>query len=70
MAYHNRTPNFRDEIKVQLPLVLKATHHFLFTFSHISCKGSDAGKKGKKEVETEVAYAFARIFIHGKYEMN
>lgn len=46
VAYHNRSPDFNDEIKVKLPTKLTDQHHILFTFYHISCQ------KGKKDSST------------------
>ncbi|CAH8553752.1 unnamed protein product [Heterobilharzia americana] len=33
--YHNKTPEFYDEIKIQLPANLEEKHYLLFTFYHI-----------------------------------
>ena len=33
-----RTPEFYDEIKIELPPKLTDKHHLLFSFYHISCK--------------------------------
>uniref|UniRef100_A0A8C1D0V5 Dedicator of cytokinesis 8 n=1 Tax=Cyprinus carpio carpio TaxID=630221 RepID=A0A8C1D0V5_CYPCA len=38
VTYHNRSPDFYDEIKIQLPARLTEKHHLLFTFYHISCQ--------------------------------
>uniref|UniRef100_A0A0K0FC09 LD20667p (inferred by orthology to a D. melanogaster protein) n=1 Tax=Strongyloides venezuelensis TaxID=75913 RepID=A0A0K0FC09_STRVS len=38
VSYHNKTPQFGDEIKVNIPIDLNDGHHILFTFYHISCK--------------------------------
>ncbi|XP_052418710.1 dedicator of cytokinesis protein 8 isoform X2 [Carassius gibelio] len=38
VTYHNRSPDFYDEIKIRLPARLTEKHHLLFTFYHISCQ--------------------------------
>ncbi|KAI1280634.1 Dedicator of cytokinesis protein 7 [Halotydeus destructor] len=38
ISYHNKCPDFGDEIKVKLPAKLLDQHHLLFTFYHISCQ--------------------------------
>uniref|UniRef100_A0A8C1KKU6 Dedicator of cytokinesis 8 n=1 Tax=Cyprinus carpio TaxID=7962 RepID=A0A8C1KKU6_CYPCA len=37
VTYHNRSPDFYDEIKICLPARLTEKHHLLLTFYHISC---------------------------------
>lgn len=55
VLYHNKFPDFHDEIKVALPIKLNERHHLLFTFYHISCneKSSDKGS-----VEKPIGYAW------------
>uniref|UniRef100_A0A673GH40 Dedicator of cytokinesis protein 8-like n=1 Tax=Sinocyclocheilus rhinocerous TaxID=307959 RepID=A0A673GH40_9TELE len=38
VTYHNRSPDFYDEIKIRLPARLTEKHHLLLTFYHISCQ--------------------------------
>ena len=45
-----RTPEFYDEIKIELPPKLTDKHHLLFSFYHISCK------KPKPEERQEPVY--------------
>lgn len=52
VSYHNKNPNFYDEVKIRLPADLSAKHHLLFTFYHISCQK----KAEQPNVETAVAY--------------
>ena len=40
-----RTPEFYDEIKVELPPKLTDKHHLLFSFYHISCKKPNPEEK-------------------------
>eukprot|EP00118_Oscarella_pearsei_P025448 m.308201 g.308201 ORF g.308201 m.308201 type:complete len:2149 (+) comp43549_c0_seq1:30-6476(+) len=38
VTYHNRTPDFSEELKIEMPAQLKQNHHLLFRFYHISCQ--------------------------------
>lgn len=40
VTYHNKTPQFYDEIKLLLPLNLTEKHHLLFKFYHVSCRNA------------------------------
>ena len=51
MIYHNRTPVFATEVKVDLPLVLTAGFHVLFSVFHIRC----TPKKPYEQVRTPSA---------------
>ncbi|KAL7303214.1 hypothetical protein TKK_0004415 [Trichogramma kaykai] len=61
VLYHNKTPNFYDEIKIRLPADLSARHHLLFTFYHISCQK----KAEQPNVETPVAYTWLPLLRDG-----
>ena len=37
VIYHNRTPSFTTEVKIDLPISLTGAHHILFTIYHIRC---------------------------------
>jgi len=39
VTYHNKTPDFYEEVKIRLPSNLRDCHHLLFTFYHVTCKG-------------------------------
>ncbi|XP_063042281.1 dedicator of cytokinesis protein 8 [Engraulis encrasicolus] len=58
VTYHNKSPDFYEEVKIRLPAKLTERHHLLFTFYHISCqqKQSQAGA-----VETLVGYSWLPI---------
>jgi len=43
ITYHNKTPDFYEEVKVKLPPNLDEKHHLLFTFYHISFKSEGSG---------------------------
>lgn len=38
VTYHNKSPDFYEEVKIALPAHLTERHHLLFTFYHISCQ--------------------------------
>ncbi|AWP07288.1 putative dedicator of cytokinesis protein 8 [Scophthalmus maximus] len=38
ITYHNKSPDFYEEVKLVLPACLTERHHLLFTFYHISCQ--------------------------------
>lgn len=54
VSYHNKCPNFYDEIKLKLPSKLGSQHHLFFTLYHISCKK----KPENPPVETPVGYTW------------
>ncbi|KAF7997149.1 hypothetical protein HCN44_005426 [Aphidius gifuensis] len=61
VSYHNKNPNFYDEVKIRLPADLSARHHLLFTFYHISCQK----KAEQPNVETPVAYTWLPLLRDG-----
>ncbi|XP_033216404.1 dedicator of cytokinesis protein 7 [Belonocnema kinseyi] len=61
VSYHNKNPNFYDEVKIRLPADLSAKHHLLFTFYHISCQK----KAEQPHVETPVAYTWLPLLRDG-----
>eukprot|EP01114_Cavostelium_apophysatum_P003911 TRINITY_DN1404_c0_g1_i1.p1 TRINITY_DN1404_c0_g1~~TRINITY_DN1404_c0_g1_i1.p1 ORF type:complete len:1840 (+),score=629.05 TRINITY_DN1404_c0_g1_i1:76-5595(+) len=64
-TYHNKAPQFYDEIKIRLPAQLTDKHHLLFTFYHITCqlpKVVLGAKTGPSEVQTVVGYAVLPVY--------
>ena len=53
VTYHNKSPDFYEEVKVKLPSNLREQHHILFTFYHISCQGQ---RKDQQSTELIVGY--------------
>ena len=53
VTYHNKSPDFYEEVKVKLPSNLRDYHHILFTFYHISCQGQ---RKDQSSTEFPVGY--------------
>ncbi|XP_065177359.1 dedicator of cytokinesis protein 11-like [Sycon ciliatum] len=67
VLYHNTTPTFYDEIKVELPVNVHRKLHLLFTFCHVSCeqpKGSV--KKTATPPETIVGYSWLPLVVNSK----
>ena len=57
VQYHNKAPQFGDEVKMQLPLELSDGYHLLFTLYHISCKEERIKLKQQEErMETPIGY--------------
>ena len=46
-----RTPDFYEEVKIELPPYLTKNHHLLFKFYHIVCQTPKPGDKVKVEKE-------------------
>ena len=57
VTYHNKSPDYYEELKVRVPAHLTESHHLLFTFYHISCQT----KKGEPgPTETPVGYTVCK----------
>ncbi|KAM8760403.1 dedicator of cytokinesis protein 8 isoform 1-T1 [Acanthopagrus schlegelii] len=58
VTYHNKSPDFYEEVKIALPARLTERHHLLFTFYHISCqqKQNQSGS-----CETLIGYSWLPI---------
>lgn len=52
ITYHNRTPEYYDEIKLKIPGDLNNLHYLLFTVFHVSCRRKDDGQP----IETPAGY--------------
>uniref|UniRef100_A0A3B4A7C3 Uncharacterized protein n=1 Tax=Periophthalmus magnuspinnatus TaxID=409849 RepID=A0A3B4A7C3_9GOBI len=61
VVYHNRSPDFSDEIKIKLPASLSDHHHILFTFYHVSCQ-----QKQNTPLETPVGYTWIPMLQNGR----
>ncbi|EFO23679.1 hypothetical protein LOAG_04806 [Loa loa] len=64
VSYHNKTPSFYDEIKVNLPVDLNDGHHILFTFFHITCKPNKVGD----EVKIPIGYSWIPLLKDGRLQ--
>lgn len=70
VVYHNKTPQYNDEVKIRLPALLNGhgsvattNYHLLFTFYHISCQSSK-----DQLVETVIGYSWLPIQQQFQYE--
>jgi hypothetical protein len=61
VTYHNKSPDFYEEVKVKLPSNMREHHHILFTFYHISCQGQ---RKEQMSTELPVGYTVSIFNIH------
>ncbi|NXQ53457.1 DOC11 protein, partial [Anthoscopus minutus] len=67
VLHHNQSPEFYDEIKIELPIHLHQKHHLLFTFYHVSCEiNTKATSKKQDTVETQVGFAWAPLLKDGR----
>ncbi|XP_077590257.1 dedicator of cytokinesis protein 7 isoform X1 [Stigmatopora nigra] len=61
IIYHNKSPEFYEEMKLKIPANLTDNHHLLFTFYHISCQ-----TKQNTPLETPVGYTWIPLMQHGR----
>ncbi|XP_077355807.1 dedicator of cytokinesis protein 11 isoform X2 [Festucalex cinctus] len=67
VLHHNQSPEFYDEVKMELPVHLHERHHILFTFYHISCESSSKTSSKKREaVESLVGYSWLPLLKDGR----
>ncbi|XP_028910927.1 dedicator of cytokinesis protein 8 isoform X3 [Ornithorhynchus anatinus] len=65
VTYHNKSPDFYEEVKIKLPAKLTVNHHLLFTFYHISCQ-----QKQGACVETTVGYSWLPILLNERLQIG
>ncbi|KAJ6669596.1 hypothetical protein lerEdw1_000145 [Lerista edwardsae] len=63
VTYHNKSPDFYEEVKIKLPAKLTEKHHLLFTFYHISCQP----KQGAC-VESLLGYSWLPILLNDRLQ--
>ncbi|XP_035384990.1 dedicator of cytokinesis protein 6-like isoform X5 [Electrophorus electricus] len=61
VIYHDKSPEFYEEVKMKIPANLTDNHHLLFTFYHISCQ-----PKQNTPLETPVGYTWVPLMQHGR----
>ncbi|XP_064415941.1 dedicator of cytokinesis protein 7 isoform X9 [Latimeria chalumnae] len=61
VVYHNRSPDFHEEIKIKIPATVADQHHLLFTFYHVSCQ-----QKQNTPLETPVGYTWIPMLQNGR----
>ncbi|XP_047440248.1 dedicator of cytokinesis protein 11 isoform X2 [Mugil cephalus] len=69
VLHHNQSPEFYDEVKIELPVHVHEKHHILFTFYHISCESSSKSSSKKKDgVESVVGYSWMPLLKHERMQ--
>ncbi|NXF38007.1 DOCK8 protein, partial [Nyctibius bracteatus] len=63
ITYHNKSPDFYEEVKIKLPAKLTEKHHLLFTFYHISCQ-----PKQGASVETLLGFSWLPILLNDRLQ--
>ncbi|XP_078252208.1 dedicator of cytokinesis protein 8 isoform X2 [Rhinoraja longicauda] len=65
VTYHNKSPDFYEEVKLKLPAKITERHHLLFTFYHISCqqKQNQGGSP-----ETLIGYSWLPILMNERLQ--
>ncbi|TNN08146.1 Dedicator of cytokinesis protein, partial [Schistosoma japonicum] len=63
VLYHNRSPEFFDEIKIQLPAKLEESHYLLFTFYHVICQTKKL--ESSTSLETVIGYSWLPLLEQG-----
>jgi len=65
VVYHNKAPQYHDEVKIKLPALLSDNnYHLLFTFYHISCQNS----KDQNQLETIIGYSWLPLQQQFQFE--
>lgn len=71
VLHHNQSPDFYDEVKIELPVHVHERHHILFTFYHVSCESSNKASSKKREgVESLVGYAWMPLLKDGRMQSS
>uniref|UniRef100_A0A3Q1ATQ0 Dedicator of cytokinesis 11 n=1 Tax=Amphiprion ocellaris TaxID=80972 RepID=A0A3Q1ATQ0_AMPOC len=69
VLHHNQSPEFYDEVKIELPVHVHEKHHILFTFYHISCESSSKASSKKRDgVESLVGYSWMPLLKDGRMQ--
>ncbi|XP_053555956.1 dedicator of cytokinesis protein 8 [Bombina bombina] len=63
VTYHNKAPDFYEEVKIKLPAKVTNKHHLLFTFYHISCQ-----PKQGASVETLLGYSWLPVLLNDRLQ--
>uniref|UniRef100_A0A4W3I4N4 Dedicator of cytokinesis 11 n=1 Tax=Callorhinchus milii TaxID=7868 RepID=A0A4W3I4N4_CALMI len=67
VQHHQQSPEFYNEVKIELPVHLHEKHHLLFTFYHISCDINSKGTTKKQEnVESQVGCCWLPLLKDGR----
>ncbi|XP_067363467.1 dedicator of cytokinesis protein 10 isoform X3 [Channa argus] len=67
VLHHSQSPDFYDEVKIELPTQLHEKHHLLFSFFHVTCDiNAKTNAKRKETLETPVGYSWLPLFKEGR----
>ncbi|KYO40322.1 hypothetical protein Y1Q_0009001 [Alligator mississippiensis] len=61
VVYHNKCPQFYEEVKVMLPPALGDSHHLLFSFHHVACQ-----PRPHTLPDAPVGYTWVPLMQHGQ----
>ncbi|XP_005999457.1 dedicator of cytokinesis protein 8 isoform X2 [Latimeria chalumnae] len=67
ITYHNKSPDFYEEVKIKLPAKLTEKHHLLFTFCHISCQQK---QNQGSSVESLIGYSWLPILANERLQIG
>uniref|UniRef100_A0A3P9MZP8 Dedicator of cytokinesis 11 n=1 Tax=Poecilia reticulata TaxID=8081 RepID=A0A3P9MZP8_POERE len=71
VLHHNQSPDFYDEVKIELPVHVHDRHHILFTFYHVSCESSSKASSKKRDgVESLVGYSWMPLLKDGRMQSS
>ncbi|KAM4824460.1 LOW QUALITY PROTEIN: dedicator of cytokinesis protein 8-like [Urocitellus parryii] len=63
ITYHNKSPDFYEEVKIKLPAKLTVNNHLLFTLYHISCQ-----QKQRASIESLLGYSWLPILLNERLQ--
>ncbi|KAF8568649.1 hypothetical protein P879_05876 [Paragonimus westermani] len=63
VLYHNRCPEWWDEVKVQLPEHLDSNYYILFTFFHVSCQNKKV--ESNAVLDMVIGYSWLPVLHEG-----
>uniref|UniRef100_A0A7N8WRT7 Dedicator of cytokinesis 10 n=1 Tax=Mastacembelus armatus TaxID=205130 RepID=A0A7N8WRT7_9TELE len=67
VLHHSQSPDFYDEVKIELPTQLHEKHHLLFSFYHVTCDiNAKTNAKRKETLETAVGYSWLPLLKEGR----
>uniref|UniRef100_A0AAX7T6K4 Dedicator of cytokinesis 10 n=1 Tax=Astatotilapia calliptera TaxID=8154 RepID=A0AAX7T6K4_ASTCA len=67
VLHHSQSPDFYDEVKIELPTHLHEKHHLLFSFYHVTCDiNAKTNSKRKETLETPVGYSWLPLLKEGR----
>lgn len=71
VTHHNNNPEFYEEIKILLPVILNEKQHLLFSFYHVSSSSLSNKKKEATNIDTPIGYAWHPIYsVRGKLAID